>query len=55
MSGPHPAGRIWTRSEDDRLRAMVESGMKAVQIAQKLKRTVGAIHSRKATLKAKRK
>src|SRR5580704_9754733 len=47
MSGPHPAGRIWARAEDDQFRAMLESGMKAAQIAQKLKRTVAAVYTRK--------
>jgi hypothetical protein len=55
MTGPRPAGRRWTRADDNQLRVLVNSGMKAALIAQKMKRTIGAIHSRKSTLKAKRK
>ena len=29
MTGPRPAGRPWTRVEDDQLRAMLEAGMTA--------------------------
>jgi hypothetical protein len=46
MTGPRPAGRSWTRADDDQLRAMLEAGTKANAIAKKLKRTVGAIYSR---------
>jgi hypothetical protein len=55
MSGPRPAGRPWTRAEDNQLRDLSASGMRAGLIAQKLKRTVGAIHSRISTLKKPRK
>jgi hypothetical protein len=53
MTGPQPAGRPWTRADDNQLRVLLNSGMKAGLIAQKMKRTIGAIHSRKSTLKAK--
>jgi hypothetical protein len=46
MTGPRPAGRPWTLADDDQLRAMLKAGIKATAIAQKLKRTVGAIYSR---------
>jgi hypothetical protein len=52
MTGPQPAGRHWTRADDKQLRALLNSGMKAALIAQTMKRTIGAIHSRKSTLKA---
>ena len=50
MTGPRPAGRPWTRVEDDQLRAMLEAGMTARAVAQKIKRTVSAVRSRKAVL-----
>ena len=43
MTGPRPAGRPWTKEDDDRL---LSSGMEAALLAVKLRRTVGAIHSR---------
>ena len=46
MTGPRPAGRPWTRSDDDQLRAMLKAGTKANAIAQKLRRTAGAIYAR---------
>jgi hypothetical protein len=55
MTGPQPAGSPWTRADDNQLRVLLNSGMKAALIAQKMKRTIGAIHSRKSTLKAKEK
>jgi hypothetical protein len=54
MTGPQPAGRPWTRADDNQLRVLLNSGMKAALIARKMKRTIGAIHSRKSTLKALR-
>jgi len=36
--------------EDDQLRAMLEAGMTAPAVAQKIKRTVSAVRSRKAVL-----
>ena len=50
MTGPRPAGRPWTRVEDEQLRAMLEAGMTAPAVAQKIKRTVSAVRSRKAIL-----
>ena len=50
MTGPRPAGRPWTRVEDFQLRAMLEAGMTARAVAQKIKRTVSAVRSRKAVL-----
>ena len=50
MTGPRPAGRPWTRVEDVQLRAMLEAGMTAPAVAQKIKRTVSAVRSRKAVL-----
>jgi hypothetical protein len=46
MTGPRPAGRPWTRADDDQLRAMLKAGTKANTIAQKLRRTAGAIDTR---------
>jgi hypothetical protein len=53
MTGPRPAGRPWTLTDDDMLRKLLASGMKAPAIALKMNRTVGAIQSRKSMLKAK--
>lgn len=53
MTGPRPAGRSWTLTDDDMLRKLLASGMKAPAIALKMNRTVGAIQSRKSKLKAK--
>jgi hypothetical protein len=46
MSGPRPAGRRWTLTDDDMLRKLLTSGMKPLLIAQKMKRSTGAIQSR---------
>ena len=46
MTGPRPAGRPWTRADDDQLWVMLKAGIKVNAIAKKLKRTVGAIYSR---------
>jgi hypothetical protein len=53
MTGPRPAGRPWTRTDDDELRALLDSGMKGAEIARKMKRTVGAIRTRKSHFKKK--
>jgi hypothetical protein len=53
MTGARPAGRPWTRAEDLSLEEMLKAGRKAREIAQKLKRTIGAIHARKNLLKAR--
>jgi hypothetical protein len=55
MIGPRPAGRPWTPADDDQLRAMLKSGVKAAAIAQKLKRSVAAIQTRKSHFKKPRK
>jgi hypothetical protein len=54
MTGPRPAGRSWTLTDDDMLRKLLASGMKAPSIALKMNRTIGAIQSRKSKLKAKK-
>jgi hypothetical protein len=46
MTGPRPAGRPWTLTDDDMLRKLLTSGMKPRLIAQKMKRSIGAIQSR---------
>jgi hypothetical protein len=53
MTGPRPAGRPWTRAEDRALEELLEAGLKVPAIAQKLKRTVGAVQVRKNVLKAR--
>src|ERR1700682_3250056 len=40
MIGPRPAGQRWTKADDNQLRAMLEAGAKAPEIARKLKRTI---------------
>jgi hypothetical protein len=55
MTGPRPAGRPWTLTDDDILRKLLASGMKAPAIALKMNRTIGAIQSRKSELKTKEK
>ena len=46
MTGPRPKGRPWTLADDDMLRKLLGSGMKPPLIAQKMKRTIGAVRSR---------
>jgi len=46
MTGPRPAGRPWTREEDDQLRPMFGAGTKASLIARELKRSLGAVYAR---------
>jgi hypothetical protein len=46
MTGPRPAGRLWTLTDDEMLRKLLVSGMKPRLIAQKMKRSIGAIQSR---------
>jgi len=50
MTGPRPAGRPWTRVEDVQLRAMLEAGVKAPEVARRIKRTVSAVRARNAVL-----
>jgi hypothetical protein len=46
VTGPRPAGRRWTLADDNMLRGLLASGMKPRLIAQKMKRSIGAIQSR---------
>jgi hypothetical protein len=55
MTGPRPAGRPWTLTDDDMLRKLLASGMKPRLIALKLKRSVGAIQTRISLFKDPRK
>jgi hypothetical protein len=50
MTGSRPAGRPWTRGEEDQLRVMLAAGMKSPAIALKLRRTVSAVRTRKTVL-----
>jgi hypothetical protein len=54
MTGPR-AGRRWTLTGDDMLRKLATSGMMLRPIAQKMKRSIGAIRSRIFLLKNPRK
>jgi hypothetical protein len=55
MIGPRPAGQRWTLADDDMLRGLLASGMKRRLIAQKMKRSIGAIQTRIFLLKKPRK
>jgi len=55
MTGPRPAGRPWTLTDDDMLRELLASGMKQRLIAEKMKRSIGAIQSRIFLFKKPRK
>jgi hypothetical protein len=55
MTGPRPAGRPWTLTDDDMLHKLLASGMKPRLIAQKMKRSIGAIQSRIFLFKKPRK
>jgi hypothetical protein len=55
MTGPRPAGRPWTLTDDDMLRKLKASGMNRRLIAQKMKRSIGAIQSRIHLFKKPRK
>jgi hypothetical protein len=55
MTGPRPAGRRWTLTDDDMPRKLLTSGMEQRLIAQKLKRSIGAIQSRIYLFKKPRK
>jgi hypothetical protein len=46
MTGPRPAGRPWTPTEDAQLHELAVSGVKVGLIAKKLKRSPGAIYAR---------
>jgi hypothetical protein len=45
MTDPRPAGRRWTLTDDDMPRKLLTSGMEQRLIAQKQKRSIGAIQS----------
>jgi hypothetical protein len=51
MTGPRPAGYAWTADDDQKLMAMIEAKTSVAVIAHKLKRTVGAVQSRRAKLR----
>src|ERR1019366_9648000 len=51
VTSPRPTGHPWTLAEDKQLQTLLDSGMKVAAIAQKMKHTVGAIHSRKSILR----
>jgi hypothetical protein len=55
MTSPRPAGRHWTLTDDDMLRKLKASGMNQRLIAQKMKRSIGAIQSRIFLFKKPRK
>jgi hypothetical protein len=55
MTGTRPAGRPWTLTDDDMLRKLLTSGMNQRLIAQKMKRSIGAIQSRIFLFKKPRK
>jgi hypothetical protein len=52
MTGPRPAGRPWTITDDDMLRKLLVSGIHKPLIAQKMKRSIAAIQSRIFLFKA---
>jgi hypothetical protein len=51
MTGPRPTGEIWTADDDRKLMAMTEAKTALATIARKLKRTIGAVQSRRAKLR----
>ena len=51
MTGPRPAGRPWTLTEDAQLREFVLSRVKVGLIAKKLKRSPGSIYARISSFK----
>jgi hypothetical protein len=51
MTGPRPAGDAWTADDDRKLLAMSETKMQLAIISRKLKRTIGAVQSRRAKLR----
>jgi hypothetical protein len=55
MTGLRPAPHPWTPADDDMLRKLKASGMKPRLIAQKLKRSIGAIQTRIFLFKKPRK
>jgi hypothetical protein len=55
MTGPRPAGRPWTLTDDDMLRKLLTSGTKPRLIAHTMKRSIGAVQSRIYLFKKPRK
>jgi hypothetical protein len=55
MTGPKPAGRPWTPEDDRLLQELFKLRMKTALIAFKMKRTIGAIQTRKNVLGLKAK
>jgi hypothetical protein len=51
MTGPRPAGDIWTADDDRKLMSMMEAKTDVGMIARKLKRTIGAVQSRRGKLR----
>lgn len=51
MTGPRPAGDPWTADDDQKLLTMIEAKTPVAVIARKLKRTVGAVQSRRSKLR----
>jgi DNA-binding NarL/FixJ family response regulator len=51
MTGPKPAGRPWTTAEQQQLRELLASGIKAPAIARNLDRSTGSIYARAHVLK----
>lgn len=54
MTGPRPAGRSWTRVEENLLRDMLDAGPTTEEIARRLARTPVAIYSRVQDLDKRR-
>jgi hypothetical protein len=54
MTGPRPAGRLWTLAEEAQLHVLVASGVTVGLIARKLKRSPGAVYARVSSLKKSR-
>ena len=52
--GPRPAGRPWTPADDAQLLVLLDLKMDRALIAQKLKRTVAAIGTRRGVLNKRR-
>ena len=53
MTGQRPAGRPWTKAEELKLHELIASGVKVGLIARKLKRSPGAIYTRKSSFRKK--
>jgi len=51
MTGTRPAGDAWTADDDRKLLAMSEANMQLAIISRKVKRTIGAVQSRRAKLR----